>query len=340
MSKIVILGGAGMLGLALAKRLSQGDTEIVIIDDYSRPVEFEKRFEEAQKYSSAEPFEIRDDEFRVESLMEKINGADVVINAAADVGGVFYNRDSGPLIFSRNARLQSVPVYATMFSGIKTFVQISSVCVYSPSVGTPGRPIDNGMWHRETDPLGELSADNGPYALAKRAGEALALSSNIENVFVVRPTNMYGPWDHYDAKAHVIPALIKKALLYDEIDVYSDPRVERDFLYVGQAADWIARLIDLDPQKTNRQVFNLPASNGGRRTIGDLVNSIVLHAEVTSKPVFHHYDGAVTETHRRIDGTKMGRVIVSDGLPLYNGLDWNEMIANTIADARREFECA
>jgi nucleoside-diphosphate-sugar epimerase len=339
MSKIVILGGAGMLGLALAKRLSQGDTEIVIIDDYSRPVEFEQRFEEAQKYSSAWPFEIRDDEFRVESLMEKISGADVVINAAADVGGVFYNRDSGPLIFSRNARLQSVPVYATMFSGIETFVQISSVCVYAPSMGYPGS-APSVKPHEETDPLGQLSADNGPYALAKRAGETLALSSNIENVIVVRPTNMYGPWDHYDAKAHVIPALIKKALLYDEVDVYSDPRVERDFLYVGQAADWIARLINLDPQVTNRQIFNLPMSSGGRLTIGELVRSIISHADAEDKPLnFRCHDGP-TEVYRRISGQKLRDALVRDGLPLYNGLGWDDMLKNTMAAARRELEYA
>lgn len=310
---ILITGGAGMLGLALCRRLSnprEGDY-VFILDDFSRDVRSKSdRLVEASMYEAGiDKFHIADDEGSIEWLERYMlaKNVDTVINCAADVGGVHYNRDNGASIFSRNAMLQSIPLLAAQRAGVQNYIGISSVCVYEPTVGLVGEAGVAAHVHQENVPLGELSLDNGGYALAKRAGETLAFASDIEYVTIVRPTNMFGPFDYYDAKSHVIPAMIRQALDDDveEITVRAHPGVERDFLYVDGAAEMIASLLAIPPLMRDREIFNLPASPGGRVTLFELADSVAQYAKTDKKIQYVYNVDEITEISRRVSGAKL-----------------------------------
>jgi dTDP-D-glucose 4,6-dehydratase len=71
--------------------------------------------------------------------------------------------------------------------------------------------------------------------MAKRIGENVAEWYHQEqglNVVRVRPSNIFGPHDYFDDRAHVIPALIKKCLEQDPVQVYGTGLEEREFIYV------------------------------------------------------------------------------------------------------------
>ena len=91
-------------------------------------------------------------------------------------------------------------------------------------------------------------------------------------VSVVRPTNLYGPWDHFDpAISHVIPALIKRALKKDEpYIVWGNESLVRDFIFMDDLTEGVLRVL-------NNYCYADPIniSNGKPTTIGELVNVIL-----------------------------------------------------------------
>lgn len=319
MKNILITGAAGMLGMNLCEVLvAQRDagTELTIYgsDDFSRHSHARKsalsRVDALDKMEIKTAPDIRLDNRDYYVDWCRHSGIDTIINCAADVGGVFHNRANQETIFAHNALLQSLPVSFAAEAGVQTFVQMSSVCVYEPVMGYPDDYHIAAREHRESDGLIGVSEDNTGYALAKRAGESIALASKIPHVLVIRPTNMTGMFDHFDDRSHVIPSLIKQALTTGSIRVSSSPDVERDFLSAQQAAHWIMDLLDVNPERTNRQIFNLPASLNGRLTISAVANAIAgFVGDCTIEYVYD--DSRQCEATRRVSGDKLFDVIKS-----------------------------
>jgi nucleoside-diphosphate-sugar epimerase len=115
---------------------------------------------------------------------------------------------------------------------------------------------------------GEPVAGNAGYSWAKRIGERAALWAGLPHCVIVRPSNMYGPRDYFDERAHVIPALIKKCLHENEIEVHGTGGEMREFLYVEDAADGM--IAALEHGKSNA-IYNLGTHGETRTTIADLI---------------------------------------------------------------------
>lgn len=235
---------------------------------------------------------------------ELVGSCDVFINMAADVGGVFYNDGNSGSIFESNARIQSRAVQVAERTNVPMFVQISSVCVYEPSSAE----------HAETDELGAMYGSNAGYAMAKRSGEVLALESSVPRVLVIRPTNMIGNHDHYDNKAHVIPALIRRLFVPGpHLEVWSSREVVRQFLWADEAARMI---LDLIGKGDDRGIYNLPAnvwsaSEGFDLTLGGIAETLCALGEDfgVSKEPLYMFDDPGGEPIRRISGGKTKGVI-------------------------------
>lgn len=335
--RIVITGGAGMLGIALCKEFIDGGHEVIAIDDMSRdPDEGHARMIALKEIGGEQDkltllgFTIANEKRSIALMTHAFSDADVVINAAADVGGVFYNQGHNNRIYAANSVLQAIPLAMAEMCNVKTFVQISSVCVYEPTTNP-----NSLREHAEKNKLGELSIDNAGYAMAKRNGETLAMASKIDNVIVVRPTNMFGPYDHFDDKAHVIPSIIKKFCDDKDVVISSPGFIERDFLYSEQAAMWIKALALCPEQYVNRQVFNLPRSSGGRQRIDHLVGNIEAVHNLHSYPVdsvsFDAKPGSFNEVRRRVNGDKLFNTMLKVyGTEFPLGMSFDGQIAATI----------
>jgi GDP-L-fucose synthase len=131
---------------------------------------------------------------------------EVVIDAAAVVGGIGAN-DLFPVEFlSKNLQIQSNLMDASNAAGVERFVFLGSSCIYPRDCPQPIK--------EEYLLTGPLEQTNSAYAIAKIAGVELIKSYRKQfghKWISLMPTNMYGPKDNFDSeKGHVLPALINR----------------------------------------------------------------------------------------------------------------------------------
>lgn len=152
-------------------------------------------------------------------------------------------------------------------SNVESFLFTSSNCVYPPA-----------EIFYESDPLeGPYSPNDPGAARAKRAGEyqakAYATEYGWNNVSIVRPANIYGPYDNFNPfNSMVIPSLIKRVSeATDRIEVWGDGTPIRDFIYT----DDVARGMLMAVEKGLGPDFPINLGSGTGVSIKELVETIV-----------------------------------------------------------------
>jgi nucleoside-diphosphate-sugar epimerase len=285
--KVVITGGAGMLGSHLAELLISTGADVVILDNLSRG----HNHIDGARYVEF-PWNDATDPILCETAF---SGAHTVFNLAAAVGGLYHNLSHQTEQFWENMKLQAIPALAAAKCEVTTFVQVSTVCVYADRFNSPALEV-NGH-------LDEPEPANAGYAWAKRMGERVcswAFEDSLTTAVVVRPTNMYGPRDYFDEKAHVIPALVRKFLSGDPVvKVYGGPQT-REFLYVEDAAKG---LITVATEGKGGGVYNL-GTNG--RTVSSIHGLALLIKALTRSRAEIEFiiDRPTGDGHRRTDSSK------------------------------------
>ena len=211
--RVAVTGGAGFLGRPTVALLEELGAEVRAI-------------------RSAE-HDLRD---RAECFAA-LDGAQVVLHLAANVGGIGYNRrNPGPLAHD-NMAMGLNAFEACRELGVEKLVAASSVCAY-PKI-TPVPFSEDEIWN------GYPEESNAPYGLAKRM--LIVFSDTYRRQFGLDScapviVNLYGPGDNFDLEdSHVIAAMIHKFVAATERE---DPEVvlwgsgepSREFLYVDDAA--------------------------------------------------------------------------------------------------------
>jgi GDP-L-fucose synthase len=169
---------------------------------------------------------------------------EVVIMAAARVGGIHAN-NSRPAEFIRdNLLIQDNVIDAAHRSGVAKFVFLGSSCIY-PKMSP--QPIKEDYLL-----TGPLEPTNEWYAIAKIAGVKMCQAYRREygfNAISLMPTNLYGPGDNFDLQdSHVLPALIRrfheaKIRGDDSVTIWGTGMPRREFLHVDDLADAIVYLL-------------------------------------------------------------------------------------------------
>ena len=131
---------------------------------------------------------------------------DVVVLAAAMVGGIEANRSRPADFLLHNLRIETQVIEASWRAGARRLLFLGSSCIY-PKFAT--QPI-----REEALLTGALEPTNEWYAIAKIAGiklcQALRLQYGFDAISLM-PTNLYGPGDNYHLTgSHVLPALIRR----------------------------------------------------------------------------------------------------------------------------------
>jgi nucleoside-diphosphate-sugar epimerase len=280
--KIAVTGGAGFLGRHLCRALTEAGAEVICVDNFSHG--FEGRlYDIPVRYGSVQ------DEFLDTCEV------DTVLNLAASVGGIYHNISHQLEMFIDNMEAQAWAAWRAREAGVKTFMQVSSVCIYDP---------DFQGYHRyrsgipETQDGGEPQAANSGYAWAKRVGERVPGWAGFKEWFVVRPSNMIGPGDYFDDKAHVVPALIRRARENQELIVYGDPEYIREFVDVRDVAR--ALITILTDGKTG-ETYNI--GSGETISMHDLAHMIRDIVSPEKDIVFLPADGG--DPYRRSNSDKL-----------------------------------
>jgi len=162
---------------------------------------------------------------------------EVVIDAAAKVGGILANNKFPADFLSDNLRIQVNVMDAAKETGVERLLFLGSSCIY-PKLAE--QPI------KESSLLtGALEPTNDAYAIAKIAG-ILQVQANRRqhgrHWISAMPTNLYGPNDNFDVQtSHVLPALIRR--FHDakesdagEVVLWGTGTPRREFLHVDDLA--------------------------------------------------------------------------------------------------------
>lgn len=162
---------------------------------------------------------------------------DVVIDAAAKVGGILANCEHPYGFLMENLQIQNNLIESAHQTGVKKFIFLGSSCIY---------PKDSPQPIKESCLLtGPLEPTNDAYAIAKIAGIKAcgAIRRQFGKDFVsLMPTNLYGPNDNFDLHtSHVLPAMIRKfheAKMNGQNDVilWGSGIPKREFLHVDDLA--------------------------------------------------------------------------------------------------------
>ncbi len=170
---------------------------------------------------------------------------DVVVLAAAKVGGINANNTTPAEFAYENMQIQCNVIHAAHTHNVKKLLFLGSTCIY-PKMAPQPIPEDALL-------TGPLEPTNEAYAIAKISGLEMCkfYKRQYGDDFIsCMPTNLYGPHDNYDLSgSHVMPALIRK---FHEAKVNNVAAVElwgtgtplREFLYVDDMADACVFLLE------------------------------------------------------------------------------------------------
>jgi len=268
----------------------------------------------------------------------KSNKPDIVILAAAKVGGILANSLSPVDFLLDNLKIQTNVIEAAWKYKTRRMLFLGSSCIY-PKYAK--QPIEESSLL-----TGSLEETNQWYAIAKIAGiklcEAMRLQYNFDAISLM-PTNLYGPKDNYDEKtSHVFPALIRK---FYEAKMNSSPSVIcwgtgeplREFMHVddlGNAClfvleNWDPQDKDAPKNKVNKPFTYLNVGTGLDIKIKDLAKKIANN---------FNYRGEIIWDNKKPDGTPKKQLDISK----ISELGWkpkislNEGIKKTIESFKQE----
>lgn len=162
---------------------------------------------------------------------------EVVVDAAAIVGGIHANNSRPVEFLSKNIQIQSNLMDASHAAGVERFVFLGSSCIY---------PRDCPQPIKEDYLLtGPLEQTNSAYAIAKIAGIELIKSYRKQyglRWISLMPTNMYGPRDNFNLEtSHVLPALINRFVTaadqkLSSVSLWGSGNPKREFMHVEDLA--------------------------------------------------------------------------------------------------------
>jgi GDP-L-fucose synthase len=171
---------------------------------------------------------------------------DVVILAAAKVGGILANNNYPAEFIYENLMIEANVIHQAYAAGVTRLLQLGSSCIYPRAVPQPMR--------EDALLTGVLEPTNEPYAIAKIAGIKLCESYNRQHgtdYRSVMPTNLYGPGDNFHPEnSHVLPALIRRFQEAveqgtDRVTIWGTGAPRREFLHVDDMAKASLFVLDL-----------------------------------------------------------------------------------------------
>lgn len=212
-----------------------------------------------------------------------VEAPDVVILAAARVGGIMANNTYPADFIYDNLMIECNVIHQAFAAGVKQLLQLGSSCIYPRDAAQP--MAENALL------TGTLEPTNEPYAIAKIAGIKLCESYNRQHGVDYRsvmPTNLYGPGDNFHPQnSHVMPALIRRFHEaardgLDEVVIWGTGNPKREFLHVDDMAEASLFVLDLpqDIYTANIQpmLSHINVGTGREVSIGELAQMV---AEVT-----------------------------------------------------------
>lgn len=206
-----------------------------------------------------------------ENYVERVQ-PEVIIDAAARVGGIGANNTYPVDFLTDNLKIQENLLNAAHLASVEKFVFLGSSCIYPRDAVQPMK--------EEYLMTGPLESTNSAYAVAKIAGIELVNSYRKQykkKWISLMPTNIYGPGDNFNlTTSHVLPALIRRFVEATEdksgkVTLWGTGEPLREFLH----ADDLARAIVIALEKYDSDL-HLNIGTGEEVSIKGLAERVAL----------------------------------------------------------------
>ena len=169
---------------------------------------------------------------------------EVVIDAAAKVGGILANNDYPYQFLMENMQIQNNLIDGALNAGIEKFIFLGSSCIYPKFAPQPLK--------EEYLLTGSLEPTNEWYALAKITGvkSCESIRKQFDKDYVsLMPTNLYGYNDNFDLEtSHVLPAMLRKFHEAKEnntpVKLWGSGTPMREFLFVDDMAEAVVYALE------------------------------------------------------------------------------------------------
>ena len=221
--KIIVFGSKGLVGNSVTRLLKNSDYEIIASSRNDTNLFL---FDEVKK------------------LIEE-NKPDLIINAAAKVGGILANDTQRSDFLLENLKINMNILEAIIPFPEIGIINLGSSCIYPLDAKNP---IKESSFMR-----GELEPTNSPYAMAKLTAIELGRSLKTQyghKIINLMPTNLYGPNDNFNQEtSHVIPGLISRMHKahkenHKVFEIWGSGNPLREFLYVDDLSNCIKFVIE------------------------------------------------------------------------------------------------
>jgi GDP-L-fucose synthase len=262
--KVLVTGGTGMIGRKLVDLLLERGANVFVAS-------LDEGVGLSQKVVHKKV-----DLTSFEQCLEVCSGMDYVFNLIGVKGSPKMCKEQPASFMVPMLQFNTNMMEAARRANVKWYLFTSSVGVYHPA-----------DVFKEDDVWKTFPSENDRFAgWAKRIGELQAEAYKIQyganNISIVRPANVYGPYDNFDVEnAMVVPSLIRKAFENTELVVWGDGSPIRDFIYAEDVALGMLYAVE------NKITEPLNLGSGTGVSIKSLVDIIVDNVD---KPVEVKWD--------------------------------------------------
>jgi len=280
--KVLVTGGAGHIGSHLTKSLVDKGADVLVVDNLWRGkkeylldsdnnyiIDMEKNFKELdlREYVNAE---------------KAVEGIDIVFHLADMVAGITYVFDNQPDVWRSNVLINSNVFTAAHKAKVDRLIYVGAACAYPHE--------------KQNDPLHPLFKENdmypahpeSAYGWGKLMGEyecELFSKSGMLNTGILRLHNVYGPNSDLSVdRSQVIPATIRKAILYPEerFLIWGNGEQNRSFIYVTDVVEGLLLVADKGINKGPIQL-----GTNEKTTINQIAEMVM---EVSGKNIVKEHD--------------------------------------------------
>jgi GDP-L-fucose synthase len=256
--KVLVAGAAGFIGTNLALALARRGARLRLTV-HDKPLQAD--FPDAETVTA--------DLRRPEDCAGAVQGVDYVFLCAAHTSGAAVIRTTPLVHITTNVLINTLMLEAAHKAGVARFCFVSSGAAYPPTADRPVR--EEEMFH------GDPAEVYFPAGWMKRYAEVLCrtyaekIASPMPTV-VVRPSNVYGPYDKFDfAVSHVTAALIRRVVeRHSPLEVWGTGNDVRDLVYVD---DFIAGM--LAAFGTDRPFLAVNICAGAGQTVRRILETIL-----------------------------------------------------------------
>jgi GDP-L-fucose synthase len=234
-TNVLVAGGTGTIGVPLVKELLKRNANVKVVSVES---------EEQVRLRLGNSVEFQRLDLTDSKNCEKaVKGQEFVFNLVGIKGSVGIGETKVASYFVPMLRFQTNLLEAAFNEKVERFLFVGSVCSYPQAQVHYEENMWNGMPKQN---------DRIP-GIAKRVGELLGEAYQLEYgwdaVRIVRPSNVYGPYDDFNPQtAQVIPALIHRMLSGENpVKIWGDGSAIRDFIYSHDVAYWMCEALEKAP---------------------------------------------------------------------------------------------